>query len=131
MSISEIFETLMLACFSVGWYWSIFTMLWTGRPYGKSAAFVTFTVLGYGLGLGAQLIEWCGGRSLNYLMIMYAWNLTVTVIDLGLLSVLTLRQRRAEQIILNQPAPPSHEAGTDTFPDLMILGTPDPRLINR
>lgn len=87
----------MLACFSIGWYWSIFIMIWTGRPYGKSAAFVTFTVCGYLLGLIAQTLELHHTGHLTYLLVMYGWNLCITLIDLCLLSFLTLRERRRNQ----------------------------------
>ncbi|MEO1344352.1 MAG: hypothetical protein AAFV74_09365 [Pseudomonadota bacterium] len=102
MSISELFETLMLACFSLGWYWSIFAMICTGRPYGKSLVFVCFTVLGYCLGLSAHLIDWSDGEPLSYLVFMYGLNLGVTLVDLGLLWVLS--QRPDAAVVLSEQA---------------------------
>ena len=84
MSLGETLEGVMLGCFSIGWYWSIFTMVWTRRPYGKSAVFVGFTVLGYSFGLTAHLLCLRSGDPFSYLIILYAWNLAVTLIDLGL-----------------------------------------------
>lgn len=84
----------MLACFSIGWYWSIFVMIWTKEPYGKSAAFVLFTVFGYLMGLAAQLLELADGEPLNYLLVMYLWNLVVTLIDLAMVSRLSRKTRR-------------------------------------
>ena len=56
---------LMLAAFSVGWYWSISVMIWTRRPYGKSRAFICCTISGYGLGLPLvrQIAEVHGGHA--------------------------------------------------------------------
>jgi hypothetical protein len=84
MTIDEFFESLMLCCFSVGWYWSIFRMLMTGQPYGKSSAFVAFTVTGYMLGLSAKMSIWLNGGELSSLVLLYGWNLVVTTFDLAL-----------------------------------------------
>ncbi|MEM7060817.1 MAG: hypothetical protein AAF557_24825 [Pseudomonadota bacterium] len=84
MSISDSLEAMMLCCFSIGWYWSIFAMLWTRQPYGKSAAFVSCTIVGYALGLGAKLLLWHAGQPFSYLIVLYSWNLVVTGVDLWL-----------------------------------------------
>ena len=80
MSTSEILEALMLAAFSVGWYWSIFYMLMNKRAYGKSGGFVCFTIIGYGMGLTAKILEWQSGMSFSYLIILYGWNLAMTAL---------------------------------------------------
>lgn len=98
MSISDMMETLMLGCFSLGWYWSIFTMVCTRRPYGKSAVFVSFTVMGYLLGLTAQALEWQQSGVLSYLLLMYAWNLCVTVFDLSLLGYLSHHEKKRARL---------------------------------
>ncbi len=66
MSTSEILEALMLAAFSVGWYWSIFYMLMNKRAYGKSGGFVCFTIIGYGMGLkwSRKPVQFCRTTSL-------------------------------------------------------------------
>lgn len=107
MPISDMLETLMLACFSIGWYWSIFTMVWTRRPYGKSSVFVSFTVIGYGLGLTSQTVEWLSGGVLSYLLIMYAWNLLVTLVDLSLLARFAHLDRRQVRLVSQDRPTPS------------------------
>lgn len=94
MSISDSLEAMMLCCFSIGWYWSIFAMFWTQIPYGKSAAFVVFTIVGYALGLGAKLLSWYAGDAFSYLIVLYTWNLAVTVFDLWLFLYLSGAARR-------------------------------------
>lgn len=104
MFVPDILETLMLICFSIGWYWSIFVMIWTRKPCGKSAAFVCFTVIGYMLGLAAQSADWISGEPPTYLMAMYAWNLAVTAIDLLLVAALTIQEKRPSDSILDRQA---------------------------
>lgn len=94
MSIGDSLEAMMLCCFSIGWYWSIFAMFWTRMPYGKSAAFVSFTVIGYTLGLCAQVLAWHDGQPFSYLIVLYSWNLVVTVFDLWLYLYLCNAVRR-------------------------------------
>lgn len=89
MTIAEILEALMLAAFSVGWYWSISVMLWTRRPYGRSGGFIYCTIAGYGLGLAAQLFQWYEGAVFNYLIVLYGWNMLMTTIDLMLVAYFT------------------------------------------
>ncbi len=94
---SEMLEAGMLTCFSLGWYWSIGTMLWTGLPTGKSAPFVTFTVAGYIMGLSAKLWLWASGSAFSPLLYVYGWNLLITLLDLTLvLHYSRLRYARAK-----------------------------------
>lgn len=99
---TEILEGVMLGCFSLGWYWSIFAMVWTGRVHGKSAIFVLFTVAGYCLGLTAKVIAWRSGTPFSYLIVLYAWNLGVTLVDLWL--VHRLSRARPKAATLARPA---------------------------
>lgn len=98
MTMSETLEGLMLGCFSLGWYWSIFAMIWTRQPYGKAGAFVGFTVTGYTLGLTARIIDWQMGGAFSYLIVLYSWNLAICSADLLLLWHYARRQRRAEAL---------------------------------
>lgn len=102
MTIAEILEALMLAAFSVGWYWSISVMLWTRRPYGKSSGFICCTIAGYSLGLAAQLLQWHYSAAFSYLIVLYGWNLAMTTIDLMLVVYFTRTSkfpvRRREQL---------------------------------
>ena len=89
----EALEMLMLICFSTGWYWSIGSMVVTGRPYGKSSVFVLCTICGYILGLTAQLWDWQTTREISYLLLVYCWNLSIASMDLMLLLYLGRRRR--------------------------------------
>ncbi|MEL7138707.1 MAG: hypothetical protein AAFP67_06635 [Pseudomonadota bacterium] len=109
MSVTEILEAMMLSCFSLGWYWSIFTMVLTRQPSGKSAAFVICTVVGYLLGLSARVIDWQMSDAFSYLILLYSWNLAVCVIDLGLLLKLSrqdVARGRRDAVVITFSKPP-------------------------
>lgn len=110
MTAAEIFEALMLGAFSVGWYWSIFAMIWTGRPYGKNIAFVACTVAGYGFGLTSKLLMWHAGDPFGYLIILYSWNLFMTVVDICLFIKLSRRSTILQN--LRQHSVPANEKAT-------------------
>lgn len=93
MSLSDCLETMMLCCFSLGWYWSIFAMLWTRQPYGKSAGFVLCTVCGYVLGLSAKVLTMWDGAPFSFALVLYSWNLAITLLDLWLFVHLSRRHR--------------------------------------
>lgn len=97
MTTSEILEAMMLASFSVGWYWSIIYMLRKRRPYGKSGGFVCFTIVGYGMGLTAKILAWQMGMPFSYLIILYGWNLGMTALDLILVVYFTRISSFSEQ----------------------------------
>lgn len=84
MTMGELLEAGMLGCFSIGWYWSIFTMLRTRQPSGKSAPFVLFTVTGYVFGLAAKFAHFQTDGVLCPVTIVYVWNLAITALDLTL-----------------------------------------------
>ncbi|MEL6962732.1 MAG: hypothetical protein AAFO01_08260 [Pseudomonadota bacterium] len=89
MQPDDILEMLMLICFSTGWYWSIGFMVVTRRPCGKSEVFVLCTICGYILGLIAKLWSWQATNEMNYLVLVYCWNLSIASLDLALLSYLS------------------------------------------
>lgn len=95
MSITDIFETLMLLSFSVSWYWSIAHMLRTHHASGKSPAFVILICTGYVFGMIAKVSIWQDTGALSPIIYLYAWNLIVTLFDLFL--VVHFNRRDARQ----------------------------------
>lgn len=91
MNTYEAFEALMLICFSVSWYWSIYRMLRERAIVGKSAMFVALICMGYVFGVISKVAAWQDTGQLSPLIWLYTWNLVVTVTDL----VLVLHFRRA------------------------------------
>lgn len=80
----EIFEALMLICFSISWYWSIYRMIRERAVVGKSAMFVVLICTGYVFGIVSKLAAWHQSGDLSPLIWLYSWNLVVTLTDLAL-----------------------------------------------
>jgi hypothetical protein len=96
MSHHEIFESIMLLCFSCSWYFSIFRMLRVRRASGKSAQFVVLICTGYVFGLAAKLVLHDQTGELSPVFWLYLWNLGVTLFDLYLVLHFS-RQERLEE----------------------------------
>lgn len=71
----------------------------TGNPYGKSACFVLFTLLGYILGLTSKLWAFRLTGDFSYLLLVYGWNFTIALIDFILLLYLSRWPRQDRQRI--------------------------------
>ncbi len=84
MTYADLFEAAMLISFSVSWYWSIARMLRTRMAAGKSAAFVALICCGYVFGIAAKWLAWQATGVWTPLILLYAWNLCVTLFDLAL-----------------------------------------------
>ena len=84
MSLFEVFEALMLVCFSISWYWSIYRMIRERAVIGKSAMFVLLICTGYVFGIVSKLAAWHATGELSPLVWLYAWNLMVTTTDLAM-----------------------------------------------
>lgn len=84
MTAIEILQALMFFSFSTSWYWSIAKLLRTKSATGKSLVFALMVCIGYTLGIASLLLAWEGGSDLNPLIFVFAWNLTVTMIDAAL-----------------------------------------------
>lgn len=80
----EIFEALMLICFSISWYWSIAKMLMLRIAVGKSVAFVALICAGYVAGIVSKLAEYDLTGELSPLIWLYIWNGIVVAVDLVL-----------------------------------------------
>jgi hypothetical protein len=80
----EVFEALMLLCFSCSWYFSIARMLRVRQAVGKSAQFVVLICTGYIFGIAAKFYGWQETGVLSPVAWIYMWNLAVTTFDLAL-----------------------------------------------
>lgn len=95
----EILESLMLLCFSAGWYFSIARMLRVRRASGKSAQFVVLICTGYFLGILAKVASWQASGMLSPVVWVYAWNLLVTGFDLALVLHFSRLERDARPAV--------------------------------
>lgn len=93
MQQQEVFEALMLLCFSCSWYFSIARMLCVRRASGKSAQFVVLICTGYVFGIAAKYFDWQATGALSPVVWLYAWNLLVTGFDLALVLHFSRRER--------------------------------------
>jgi len=84
MTTIETLQALMFFSFSTSWYWSIAKLLRTKSATGKSLVFALMVCVGYALGIASLLLAWGDGGDLNPLIYVFAWNLTVTMIDAAL-----------------------------------------------
>ena len=84
MTTIEVLQALMFFSFSTSWYWSIAKLLRTKSATGKSLVFALMVCIGYILGIASLLLAWEGGGDLNPLIYVFAWNLSVTMIDAAL-----------------------------------------------
>ena len=77
---SQIFETIMLACFGLSWPISVYKSLTSHSTKGKSAAFIIAIIIGYLSGIAGKLMS----GQINYVLILYVVNLCMVSLDLGL-----------------------------------------------
>ncbi|MBN2255843.1 MAG: hypothetical protein JW736_09050 [Deltaproteobacteria bacterium] len=75
----SIFEAVMLVCFGVSWPLSIAKALRTKVVEGKSPLFMAVIGLGYLSGIIHKLLF-----SFDWVILLYALNMTMVAIDLGL-----------------------------------------------
>jgi hypothetical protein len=75
----SIFEAVMLVCFGVSWPLSIAKALRTKVVEGKSPLFMAVIGLGYLSGIIHKMLF-----SFDWVILLYALNMTMVAIDLGL-----------------------------------------------
>jgi hypothetical protein len=75
----SIFEAFMLLCFGVSWPLSIAKALRTKVVEGKSPLFMTVIGIGYLSGIIHKVLF-----SFDWIILLYALNMTMVAIDLGL-----------------------------------------------
>lgn len=100
----EVFESLMLLCFSCSWYFSIARMLRVRRASGKSAQFVMLICTGYVFGIAAKYFGWQTTGVLSPVVWLYAWNLLVTGFDLMLVLHFSRVERAAQPAVIGMAA---------------------------
>lgn len=80
MFMKEIFEFIMLACFGLSWPISVYKSITSKSTQGKSVVFITAIILGYISGIIGKIIS----NQINYVLVIYCFNLIVVSIDLVL-----------------------------------------------
>ena len=101
-------ESVMLAAFSIGWYFSIFKMLKIGKVSGKSMGFVLLVLVGYMCGTTAKALYWLETDEGSMVLAVYAWNTFVVAAD-ALLMVYIMQRARLQ-------APVTTGGGTASAP---------------
>lgn len=76
----EIFEFVMLACFGLSWPISVWKSIRSRSTRGKSLVFIVAIIVGYISGIIGKII----GGQVNYVLIVYCFNLFVVTVDLCL-----------------------------------------------
>lgn len=75
-----IFECIMLVCFGLSWPISVYKSIRSKSTQGKSLLFIIAIIIGYISGIVGKIVN----AQLNYVLIIYCFNLVVVVLDLAL-----------------------------------------------
>ncbi len=75
-----VLESVMLICFGISWPVSVYKSWKSKSTKGKSLVFVLAIIVGYIAGIAGKII----GGQLNYVLALYALNLTFVGVDLAL-----------------------------------------------
>ena len=76
----KIFEVIMLACFGLSWPISVYKSIVSKSTKGKSLIFIMAIIIGYISGIIGKIVN----GDVNYVLILYCFNLFVVFIDLTL-----------------------------------------------
>lgn len=74
----NIFEFMMLACFGLSWPVSVWKSIQSHSTKGKSLVFMFAIIVGYISGIAGKIIS----GQINYVLIVYCFNLIVVSLDL-------------------------------------------------
>ena len=85
----EIFEFIMLVCFGLSWPISVYKSIKSGSTQGKSVVFIIAIIIGYISGILGKFI----GGQINYVLVIYCFNLVVVSIDLTLYFINKRREK--------------------------------------
>ena len=85
------FESIMLLCFGLSWPISVYKSLKSKSTKGKSIIFIIAIIVGYISGIVGKIIN----NSINYVLVIYIFNLVMVFIDLILFFI---NKRREIQI---------------------------------
>ena len=88
-TMKEIFEFIMLLCFGLSWPISVYKSIKSGSTQGKSVVFIIAIVIGYISGILGKFI----GGQINYVLVIYCFNLVVVSIDLTLYFINKRREK--------------------------------------
>lgn len=90
----EIFESVMLICFGLSWPISVYKSLTSKSTKGKSVVFILAIITGYIAGICGKLAS----GQMNYVLVLYCFNLIMVSIDLALYFI----NKRSENSIENK-----------------------------
>ena len=90
----QVFELVMLICFGLSWPISVYKSLTSHSTQGKSLVFMIAIVIGYMSGIAGKIL----GGKINYVLIMYCFNLAVVSFDLILFFANCRREKRSVQL---------------------------------
>ncbi|HUF54961.1 MAG TPA: hypothetical protein VMM55_00180 [Thermohalobaculum sp.] len=85
MFMAEILETLMVVCFSTGWYGSIRRVWQAQDSRGHSWTMPVLVAVGCAFGLGSKLALFASTGYGGFLILVYAWNIVLSLAHLYLL----------------------------------------------
>ena len=80
----------MLVCFGLSWPISVYKSLTSHSTQGKSLVFMIALIIGYISGITGKLV----GGQINYVLVMYCFNLAVVSFDLLLFFANKRREKR-------------------------------------
>ncbi len=89
----QIFEFIMLACFGLSWPISVYKSLKSKSTQGKSLIFIFAIIIGYVSGIIGKIVN----NAVNYVLIIYCFNLLVVCFDLILYFINKNREKRKEK----------------------------------
>jgi hypothetical protein len=74
----QIFEFIMLICFGLSWPISVYKSFKSKSTKGKSVVFIGAIIVGYISGIIGKIVN----NNINYVFVLYCFNLLVVSIDL-------------------------------------------------
>lgn len=80
----------MLVCFGLSWPISVYKSLTSRSTQGKSLVFMIAIIIGYISGITGKIL----GGQINYVLVMYCFNLAVVSFDLMLFFANRHREKR-------------------------------------
>ena len=89
----QIFEFIMLACFGLSWPISVLKSIKSKSTKGKSIIFMIAIIIGYISGIIGKVLN----GQINYVLVVYCFNLSVVLIDLILYFVYDSRSKVASK----------------------------------
>lgn len=97
---TQIFEFIMLACFGLSWPISVYKSIKSKSTQGKSVVFIIAIIIGYISGIIGKIVN----NQLNYVLIIYCFNLIVVSVDLVLYFINRKREKNL-QTTKENPSP--------------------------